>query len=317
VSALGHLALSLFGADCSERLVFVLSNQFACHWDESGSDPGTGGRSKSDMPIILVGGYLAHVKDWIALEDRWKSILREYGLDFFHMATFVNDRKPFDTWNDDKRETLISSLLDVIADLPRLRLFWAIEIDDYREIVKADNIGNEDIVRAYHMCARKCIEHISDLARTAKHQPKILHIFDKGNSAWPSFEATFTQPMLDSLNILNPIVQSKIDVVSLQAADVLAHQSARNILVESGRAAQPKRLYTNRLFGKPGFSFRASKSDLRRWYAEELYLEGLRRRGTYPHRVTRSGLELNMDILTDLFAPPDRHKITAAVRKGQ
>jgi hypothetical protein len=269
------------------------------------------------MPIILVGGYLAHVRDWIKFEERWRALLREYGLPFFHMTTFANGKMPFGAWNDDKRETLISSLLDVIADLPRIRLSWTIEVDDYREIVKGDNIGREDIVRAYHMCARKCIEHMSDLARTANHEPKILHVFDKGNSAWPSFEATFTQPMLESLNILRPIVHSKADAVALQAADILAHQSARQILVDSGRSAKPKCLYTKRLFGKPGVTLCAKRSEVRSWYAEELFLEGARKRGVYPPRITRPNVKLDHSILSDLFAEPEMHRITAAVRTTQ
>ena len=303
------MELSLFSAICSERLVLILSNHFTCHWDESGTDPGTSGRSKSDMPVILVGGYLGHVKDWVAFEERWKIILCDYGLPSFHMTTFANGKMPFAAWDSDKREALISSLLDVIADLPRIRLSWAIEVDDYREIVKADNVGKEDIVRAYHMCARKCMEHISDLARTANHQPKILHVFDKGNAAWPSFEATFSQPMLDSLNILNPIAQSKTDVVSLQSADVLAHQSARKILVDSGRLKQSKCLYTSRLFGKPGFTFCAKKSEVRRWYEEELYLEGFRKRGVYAPRITRPGLELNQMRLASPLGPVRRFNL--------
>jgi hypothetical protein len=315
-SALRHLSSSLLGGN-SERIIVVLDNQFTCHWDESGTDPGTGGKSKSDMPIILVGGYFAHVRDWISFEAKWNEILSEYQLPFFHMAEFANGQMPYAAWSDDKRDKLISSLLDTIADFPRMRLSWTIEVDDYREVVKADNIGREDIVRAYHMCARKCIELFSDLARNANHKPRILHIFDKGNAAWKSFEATFTQPMLDSLNILNPVAQSKIDVVALQSADILAHQSARKILVDSGRANQPKCLYTKRLFGKPGLSFLANKREVRRWYAEELYLEGFRRRGLYPPRVTRRDVDLNPEILADLFAPPESHRITAAVRKGQ
>ena len=70
-------------------------HEFTCHWDESGVDPGTTTRSKSDMPILVVSGYLAHVREWEAFNSKWNPIIAEYGLnDGFHMAPFANNKKP-------------------------------------------------------------------------------------------------------------------------------------------------------------------------------------------------------------------------------
>ena len=292
------------------------SHHFTCHWDESGADPGTGGRSKSDTPIILVGGYLAHVKNWISFEEKWNPIIKAKGLEFFHMVDFANGNKPYQRWGEDKQKALIEPLLDVISEFPRFRLSCSMEIDDYREVVKANNIGDEDIVRAYHMCARKCIELISDLARVVNHPHKILHIFDRGNPAWPSFEAKFTDSMLESLNILQPITQSKLDILPLQAADILAHQSARSVLIESGRAKKhTKRLYVNSLFLKPGLLIHANRQMVKEWYKEERFIENHRRKGMYPRRITWQNNLPNMSMLVDLFAEPEDHKLTSILRE--
>lgn len=317
-SALDHLATSLFGTNCSERLIFV-GNCFTCHWDESGSDPGTEGRCKSDGPIVLVGGYLAHVKDWVLFEKQWRAILDTYKLPYFHMTAFANNRRPYANWKEEDRAALIGSLLDVIADFPRMRFSCSMEVDDYRLVVKVDNIGDEDIVRAYHICARKCIEHVSDLARLVKHTHKILHIFDRGNSAWPTFEAKFTQAMLDSLNILQPISQSKVDVVALQSADIIAQQSARNILIESRRATETKRIYTKRLFNKPGLLIHATRKMVKDWYKEEQFIESHRRRGMYPRRSSAAWMNTipQMYTLIDMFAEPENHHITSLLRESQ
>jgi len=40
--------------------------KFICHWDESGADPGVETKSKSDTPLIGVGGYLADADQWNA-----------------------------------------------------------------------------------------------------------------------------------------------------------------------------------------------------------------------------------------------------------
>ncbi|MGB6875782.1 MAG: DUF3800 domain-containing protein, partial [Candidatus Acidiferrales bacterium] len=270
-SAIEHLASGIFGVRRNERIVCMISNPlFIGYWDESGTDPGTGTKSKSDMPILLVGGYLAHVREWESFEARWKTILKREGLTLFHMVTFVNLQKPYGSWTEERRESVINELLDVIADCPRVWVAWAIEIDAYMEIIKARNLLETDITRAYHICAKRCMETIHSLAFVAGYAPKILHIFDKGNSAWPSFEPSFTDEMLDALNILHPIAQSKTDVVPLQAADILAHQVAKNVLVSSGRAATPQRLYTKRLFGKPGLYKHIDVPELKKLYSEEL-----------------------------------------------
>jgi hypothetical protein len=283
----------------------MTGNLFTCHWDESGTDPGTGGKSKADIPIILVGGYFAHTDEWIKFDEQWAAILAEHHLEDFHMTAFANKHKPYSLMKDEEYDALIKAILDTIAYFPRFRHAAGILVDDYREIVKADNIGREDIVRAYHMCARKCIEFISDLARAANHQTPILHIFDSGNSAWPSFEDTFTDVMLDRLKILRPIQQRRKDILGLQAADVLAHQTARHKLVELGKSPAPLRLYTDRLHAKPGFTFCATKNEVRKWYSEELYLEGQRSLGTYPARVTQVDLRPFADTLEQLFANPE------------
>src|ERR1035441_4115021 len=141
MSALSHLCLSLLGGD-RERVVCVVSNYFTCHWDESGSDPGTTTRPKSDLPILVVSGYLAHVKEWELLESDWRQVLDEYGLlsKGFHMVTFANNKKPYSEWEDDKKECLIGKLLDIIDDYPRLYVSFGVSVGDYFEIIKARNL---------------------------------------------------------------------------------------------------------------------------------------------------------------------------------
>ena len=307
MSALAHLATGVFGGACQERIMCILDSQFTCHWDESGNDPGTETRSKADRPLLLVGGYLAHVREWEQFNAEWKSILDKYNLPFFHMTDFANMRKPYSQMLEDDRNTLISSLLDIIAKWPRVFVGWAIETDAYMEVIKARNLLEKDIVRAYHICARKCIETVSVWAIAANYKPKILHIFDQGNSAWPSFEASCTQQVLDAYNILKPISQSKVDVLPLQAADVFAHQVARNLLISAGKVKGGLRLYTEKLFGTPGMLRYIDAAELRGMYAEELAIERLRSRGVNVRRDIdpRKLSPLVRRLVTAFFTEPE------------
>jgi hypothetical protein len=298
------------------------SPQFACHWDDSGSDPGVEARSKSDKPILLVGGYLAHVDEWAGFTLEWMPIIKpfivKYGKRFpsFHMAPWINARYPYNKFSEDH----FKQLMGVITRYVRMYVTWAIEVDAYLEIIKARHLGEQDIVRAYHICARKCMECISLFAKAAQHQHRILHIFHHGNAAWPSFEDSFSDEMLDVLNILRPIAQSEIHVVPLQAADIIAHQMARDVLTKQGIADPPRKLYADKLIEfVPGMRQYIDTAELARLYEEEVMLEEYRKRGRFPVRT------LPMDSapphmtakMAEFFKHPRDYRLRLILSKGR
>jgi hypothetical protein len=184
--------------------------------------------------------------------------------------------------------------------------------------VKARNLLEKDIVRAYHICAQKCLEAVSDWARVAGYREKMLHVFDSGNSAWPTFDARLTQERLDALNILRPTAQLKRDVVQLQAADIFAHQALRSLLVASGRAQAPLRIYSKRLFGKPGLLKIMGIDEVKERYQEELQLDDAIARGISPRRISlRPVPEESSKVLKKLFASLEDYEINKRIREIQ
>jgi hypothetical protein len=123
--------------------------------------------------------------------------------------------------------------------------------------------------------------------------------------------------MLDALNILQPISQSKVDVHALQAADIIAHQSARSILTETQRAKETKRIYTDRLFEKPGIQVHATRKLVREWYIEGQFIESHRRQGLYLRSETAAWMRTlpQFYILVDMFEEPENHHITSMLRE--
>lgn len=256
----------------------MMGSAFTCYWDDCGVDPGTAAKSKSDREFLVVAGYLSRIEEWESLEDRWRPVLAEYGLleKGFHMVDFANFRRPYSTLGEVRYEALISSLLDIIRDLPRMYLSWALRVEDYMSVIKARNLLDTEIVRAYHILGRKCMESISDAARIGGYKEKIVHVFDQGNSAWPTFEPLFTAEILDGMNIYRPTAQQKKDVPQLQAADILAHQIGRLYMLEAHPEIVSQRMYTDRLLGKPGSRMFLEAGELFNAYQEELYLEDAR-----------------------------------------
>lgn len=298
------------------------SPQFACHWDDSGSDPGTEARSKSDKPILLVGGYMAHVDEWVGFSREWMPIIQpfidKYGKKFpsFHMAPWINARYPYNKFSEDHFE----QLMQVITRCVRMHITWAIEVDAYLEIIKARHLGEENIVRAYHICARKCMECISLFAKAGQHKHRILHIFHHGNAAWPSFEDSFSDEMLDVLNILRPIAQSEIHVVPLQAADIIAHQMARDVLTKRSMVAPPRKLYADKLIEVvPGMRQYIDTAELARLYADEVMLEEYRKRGKFPVRtIPMDSAPPHMTAkMVELFKHPRDYRLRLILSKGR
>ncbi len=306
-----HLARSLFANRSHHKVVMgmLAANRFTCHWDESGIDPGTETRSKSDKDLLVVAGYFAHVDEWKAFEKKWEPTVKSANLPYFHMVDFANGNPPYRNWDEPRKGRFIDKLLHIIGSTSRAWIVWAIEIDAYMEVIKAKNLLDKDIVRAYHICARKCIQSVALWSMIARHPYKVLHIFDRGNAAWDSFAASLTQSQLDSLNILAPIAQSKTDIIPLQAADALAHQTARHLELSMGlKKKVPKVLYSKELWTPPmsGICRVIDKATLSQMYWEERRAEQLRLRGVDVRKVVdlKKATPLQVRIANELFADP-------------
>jgi hypothetical protein len=304
--------------DYGKRVVSIMrSNAFTCHWDESGVDPGTKAVSKSDREVLMVAGYMAHVSEWEILEDRWNAVLVEYKLTEkgFHMVDFFNHHHPYSLLSEARYEDLIESLLEIIGDCPRVYVAWSLSTHDYMNVIKARNLLDEDIVRAYHILARRCIAVISDLARAAGHTEKILHIFHHGNSAWPTFEASFTDDMLRALNILRPISQSHTDVVSLQAADVLAHQFGRRRVKKIDGSVETKKVYTDSLVLKPGLDMHIESGELWNAYNDEKYLEMHKHSPGLVRAMREPIAGRDLGFAREMFKPPQEYMLRDELKK--
>ena len=164
-----------FGYDESTffaKVVSLLVSEFSCRWDESGVDPGTKTRSRSDRPVLVVAGYLAHADDWEALEEKWIAVLARHGLAErgFHMVEFFNHRYPYSKLSKTDYGALIDALLDIVHFHPRMFVSFSMETKDYMDVIKARHLLEEDIVRAYHILARRCILMIFRCSQTFRTQ---------------------------------------------------------------------------------------------------------------------------------------------------
>jgi hypothetical protein len=133
------------------------------------------------------------------------------------MAQFANLEGPYATWARTEREEFIQSLLATIKRWAGVRIAWAIEIDDWR--------NRSQLLKAFTLCSLACISSVSAWAKTCGYEKKILHIFGAGDEGWPDLGTAFRPEDFEAYGILHPTIQEKRDVVPLQAARILAHQT--------------------------------------------------------------------------------------------
>ena len=212
------LLASLFGGSPDRRVI----GMFGTYFDASGADRESETGPKVGAPILVVAGYLAHFDEWQSLEEDWKVVLNRKGLASFDMAQFANLKGPYAAWGETEREEFIQSLLSIIKRRAGVLIAWGIEIDDW--------LNKRQLVKAHTLCALACIATVSTWAKGCGYEEKILHIVEAGdkgwpNERWPNLETAFRTEDLDAYNILNLVTQRKCNVVPLQAAGILAHQT--------------------------------------------------------------------------------------------
>jgi hypothetical protein len=84
-SPLAHLAYSVWLNKAIEIPEVCRMAMFTAYYDDSGHFAKDGW--PDNTPVLMMGGFVAPVDQWLRFEDDWKWILRlpQFGLDYFHM----------------------------------------------------------------------------------------------------------------------------------------------------------------------------------------------------------------------------------------
>lgn len=197
---------------------------FTTYFDASGIDR-EAGRPRSGAPILVVAGYLAHLDEWKHFESEWNLILDGKRLRSFDIVEFVRGTGPYAEWAQTERQEFIYSLLATIKRWAGMLAAWGIELDEQPD--------RRQIDRAHTLCGLACIANVSQWAKSCGYTEKIDQVFaiergESGGDAWmPTLLTAFRYPEdSDAYGISPPIGQLQRDVPPLQAAAVLARQTA-------------------------------------------------------------------------------------------
>jgi hypothetical protein len=120
-------------------------NECAIYLDDSGHP--------ADRPYVVVGGFLASEKQWLAFEPEWKAALKNHNLGtVFHMADFEKQRL-----ND--RGAILEELTDIINTHTRAHFSACVPMDVYK---RANTLYplEEGIGTPYSICARSIAHNL-------------------------------------------------------------------------------------------------------------------------------------------------------------
>lgn len=231
---------------------------FTVYLDESG----THGKS----PVVVVAGYLSTDDQWAKFSEEWQSVLQDYKLDCFHMTDFENRKGPFKTLTNAERFRLLEKLIAFIKIRQRIGLAVAFHASDYKEIV--EEFQDEPIKKPYSFCALLIMVVLKNWLITRRHNEVIAYVYESGAlhageimsgyQYWTTHEPYATELRAGSLTF-----GSKSDLVPLQAADILAYETWKDITNTIAGSPRKPRWPMVQLCEAPVWVIRVDKDKLR------------------------------------------------------
>jgi hypothetical protein len=224
-SQVRHYATSVFPFSDRERWIAVMAEPlyYTAYMDE------TGHAADASQRFCGMAGFLAPSEKWEEFESKWKKVLREFHIPYFHMREFAHSKGAFADWKgkEHKRRKLFDSLLHKIAAIHPVPIGSITSLDAFRRLTKEDQALHHDpYIRSVLDCATWPGVVLQDrpldvkFAMVFSQQTEFRH---KAESAYQIVK----RYGLFSGRMLYPDFKEMQDLVPLQAADIAAYELHR------------------------------------------------------------------------------------------
>jgi len=210
-----------------------LMASFTAYFDESGTHAGS--------PVVAVAGFISTIERWRIVEKEWRTVLRMYKLDYFHMTDFENRRGPYQGWADGQRQTVIKRLLGIIKRYVLSGFSAAVVTADYDRL----SIDEQSrLVDPYTVCAFWCIRDVGGWLAELGRDDRVAHVFERGIRGAPRISEAFgraSDVALHEYRFGTLHFADKRSLVPLQAADILAYEVWKHVPKRLGANPRPTR----------------------------------------------------------------------------
>lgn len=276
-----------------DRLIMNIYGYF----DESGTHKGS--------KALSVAGFLGKADEWGAFEFEWENALRDFELDFFHMASFESRQRGYD-WPDDVRKERINRLIRIIHSHVLGSFGVVLPLADYDAIFPEDeeppgpnrewlapgivapgaprpgdapphSEGHRrgDIRRKsggpYGLASIMLFSAVAEQVKKLPGDPFIAYIFEAGAEGHGQIDKLWHDNYADEaqrieLRLLSLAFEDKRRVLALQAADMLAYELHKHLPRHLGLEDRPTRYTLKALAQRPKFWSTVDADTLRQWH---------------------------------------------------
>ncbi len=199
--------------------------------------------------VIAVAGYLFEPDYAKRLDEQWKDLLHQHGLEFFHMTDCATNAPPYDALGPEKCDLLARALIKGIREHMYFQVAASIELEQFDRLA---GLASEQIHTdfrkmfggPYTAALMYCLSEIGAFARG--HGWKISYFFERGYK--DESEAEFAMGLVRrDAHVLQKCCYGshtfadKRDVRLLQAADILAWQWSIDWANQFGGRGRPRR----------------------------------------------------------------------------
>jgi hypothetical protein len=232
------------------RLVVILEGYF----DESGTH--TGSRTLS------LAGYVSTPERWAAFEVEWRAALVDFGLEFWHMASFANQAGQYANWTEETRRARFARLAGIIESHALYSIGVVFATADYEASIPL--FVRRQFGGPYGAAAAEMIFVGGEYARPqdgwmayvlesgAEGSGQVLNMFRRN-------ERVATEK--EYFRLLSLRFENKRDFVPLQAADMLAYELYRLLSHNLGAETRPPRSFHLGPLGRTPHTWRHLPAD--------------------------------------------------------
>lgn len=251
-----HLA---FPSELAEdrRFLIVLDAYF----DDSGTHDGS--------PVVSVAGYLGLPAKWVSFETEWKLAMSEFGLNHFGMADYSNRAKPYCYWTEEERYARLERLMKISNAYALGSVGIAVPTESFNRVMseKAKRISGGP----YGLAATACFLRVANLVKSLSSEAWVAYIFESGTRGAGEVLKVFQENERDEsqkheLRLLSLRFENKRQFVPLQAADIVAYETYRQLPKQLGTDPRPPRFpILNQLLTIPKDWGYLEEEELRKW----------------------------------------------------
>jgi hypothetical protein len=237
------------------------------YFDDSGTH--------AQAPLVVLAGFLATVDRWQSFNKEWAAALKEYGLDYFHMADFAGPYREYQNWDSDSRRTRLDTLLTIVKSHAMISVGIGIPKAAFDSYMRGTSLGlNDWPSRAYSFAALMLMDRVAtrfeqvipDAARAHGFDVWVSYRFEDGTQGkgeiLDAYDIMKSSPELqERSHVLSVGFEPKKQVLPLQAADIVAYELYRDF---TRKDTDPERVVLSELSQIPNMWYCLDDADMQR-----------------------------------------------------